>query len=218
MNTFIITAAGIGKRMGTPTPKQFILIHGKPVLIHTLECFYKYDSTAQILLTLPIEWVSFWKDLLIEHNCKVPHTIISGGVERYDSIKNALAEAKGSIIAVHDGVRPAVSNRTIQNCIDAAQKNGSGVPYLPIKESIRKIGNNTSMAIDRKEYVLIQTPQVFKAEILRSAYNIPYHDAITDDASLVEEAGHSITLVLGNEENIKITTPTDLKIAALYLN
>lgn len=217
MNTFIITAGGIGKRMGTNLPKQFLLLKGKPVLLHTLERFHEADPTAQLLITLPNDWLDYWNQLLNNHACNIPHEIISGGIERYDSIKNALKKSTGTIIAVHDGVRPLVSVKTITDCIDSAIKKGSGIPYLSIKESIRKRTTEGSVSLIRSEYVVVQTPQCFSSEIINKAYQLPYHSAITDDASLVEESGHVIHLVEGNEENIKITTPIDLRIAESLL-
>lgn len=217
MNTFIITVGGIGKRMESELPKQFLLLKGKPVLLHTLERFYEADPTAQIFITLPNDWINYWNELLNQYHCQILHEVIPGGIERYDSIKNALEKSTGTIIAVHDGVRPLVSVKTITNCIDSAAKKGSGIPYLPIKESLRKVTLEKSTALIRSEYVSVQTPQCFSAEIIKKAYQLPYHSAITDDASLVEESGYTIHLVEGNEENIKITTPIDLRIAELLL-
>ena len=218
MNTFIITAGGIGKRMGSELPKQFLLLKDKPVLLWTLERFYEADNTSQLLITLPEDWIDYWNTILEKHNCSIPHKIISGGTERYDSIKNALKEARGTITGVHDGVRPLVSVATILSCVESAKKNGSGIPFLPVRESIRKIKDTQSTAVNRSEYILVQTPQCFLSESLINAYQRPFHSSITDDASLVEEAGYPIHLVKGNEENIKITTPADLQIAELLLD
>src|SRR5690606_10325799 len=173
------------------------------------------DSTAQIVITLPEDWVSYWNDLCQQHNFSVQHQILSGGVERYDSIKNAIQVATGDIISIHDGVRPFVSKQTILHYIQTAIEKGNAIPYLPIKESIRKVSKETNMAVLRSDYVLIQTPQCFQIELIKRAYSLPFHEQITDDASLVEELGEPIHLVLGNEENIKITTPFDLKIGEL---
>jgi 2-C-methyl-D-erythritol 4-phosphate cytidylyltransferase len=217
MNTFIITAGGIGKRMGGHLPKQFLLVKEKPILLYTLERFYEADPFSEIFITLPEDWVDYWNELLNKHTCSIPHTIITGGIERYDSIKNALNVSTGTIISVHDGVRPCVSIETIHNCINSAKENGSGVPYLPVKESLRKMQHQTSEAVNRQEYVLVQTPQSFSVSILKKAYELPFHEGITDDASLVEEAGFQIHLVKGNEENIKITTPMDLELVNVLL-
>jgi 2-C-methyl-D-erythritol 4-phosphate cytidylyltransferase len=215
--SIIITAGGIGKRMGGTLPKQFILVEGKPILMHTLEVFHAFDSSAQIIITLPNEWVAYWKELVHERNCTIPHELVDGGTERYHSIKNALSICKGEFIAVHDGVRPLVNHQTIQNCFDAVREKGQVIPVVSVKESLRMLFDDTSKAVPRANYCLVQTPQVFRAEVLKMAYEREFHAAITDDASLVEEAGYPITLVEGNEENIKITTQFDLKIAELSI-
>lgn len=213
----IITAGGIGKRMGGPIPKQFLEIAGKPVLVHTLEKFHSFDPTAQLVLTLPSDWRSYWKELLEKHKCTIVHTIVDGGSERYHSIKNALEVCTGDHIAVHDGVRPLVSLETIEACFSAAMLNGAAIPVVPVKESIRKVKDGGSVAENRSLFRLVQTPQCFGKEVLIKAYCLPYHDGITDDASLVEECGYEIHLVQGNEENIKITSSVDLSIAEMLL-
>lgn len=215
--SIIITAGGIGKRMGGTLPKQFILVQGKPILLHTLEIFHAYDASAQLIITLPNEWVSYWNELLHERNCTIPHELVDGGSERYHSIKNALSVCTGEYIAVHDGVRPLVNHQTINNCFEAVREKGQVIPVVSVKESLRMLFDDASKAVPRANYCLVQTPQVFKAEVLKSAYERAFHAAITDDASLVEEAGYPITLVEGNEENIKITTPLDLKIAEMSI-
>lgn len=213
----IITAGGIGKRMGGPVPKQFLEIAGKPILIHTLEKFHSFDPSAQLLLTLPSDWKSYWQELLVKHSCSIPHTVVEGGAERYHSIKNALESCSGDHVAVHDGVRPLVSADTLMNCFNGAIEFGSAIPVVPVKESIRKVNEGSSTAEDRSQFRLVQTPQCFKKEWLLKAYSLPYHDRITDDASLVEESGLEVHLVPGNEENIKITSTVDLSIAELLL-
>jgi 2-C-methyl-D-erythritol 4-phosphate cytidylyltransferase len=213
----IITAGGIGKRMGGPIPKQFLEVAGKPILIHTLERFHSFDPSAQLILTLPFDWRSFWEELLRSCNCIIPHTIVDGGMERYHSIKNALEHCVGNYIAVHDGVRPLVSTETIRACFEGARTHDGVIPVVPVKESIRRISNDMSSAEDRSHFRLVQTPQCFKSNVLLKAYSLPYHDRITDDASLVEEAGYKIHLVPGNEENIKITSAVDLAISELFL-
>ena len=215
--SIIITAGGIGRRMGGDLPKQFLEIGGKPILMHTLELFHSYDSTAQLVLTLPEEWKLFWEDLLLKHKCEIPHSIVDGGKERYFSIKNALDLCTGEFIAVHDGVRPFVSLKTIERCFLAVEELGQVVPVLPVKESLRFIQENESKSLDRTAYFAVQTPQCFKRSALIEAYKIPFHSGITDDASLVEEAGFFIHSVEGNEENIKVTTPLDIILADFLL-
>lgn len=211
--SIIITAGGIGKRMGATIPKQFIEIGGKPILIRTLEVFHSFDSNAQIIITLPKEWQNYWTELLKVFNCSINHTIVDGGEERYHSIKNALKHCNGSFIAIHDGVRPFVSSETLQRCFDAVKMKDQIVPVIPIKESIRKKTDQQTTAVNRAEYVMVQTPQCFLKSSLEKAYELGYHEGITDDATLVEHAGYSIYLVDGNEENIKITSKLDLLIA-----
>ena len=215
MFSVIITAGGIGKRMGSSIPKQFIEIKGLPILMRTIQRFYEFDATCQIIVTLPSDWISFWNELIEKHDFRINHQLVDGGVERYDSIKNAISFCKHDIIAIHDGVRPFVSNETIHKTIELAKQKGSAIPTLPLKESLRQVKNGQSIAVKRSEFVNVQTPQVFQKDIIEKAYSIPFHEAITDDASLVEEAGFEVFLCDGNEENIKITTPMDLRIGEI---
>lgn len=216
-HTIIITAGGIGKRMGGEIPKQFLLLAGKPVLMHTIERFYQFDNQAQIILTLPNEWKDYWEELCDNLDFSISHEIIDGGKERFHSIQNALQIAHGELIGVHDGVRPLVSILTIEKCFHTAKAKGNAIPVLEVKESLRKLENNHSTALVRSEYRLVQTPQVFKSDVLKKAYKQSFHSAITDDASLVESLGIQINLVEGNDGNIKITTPVDLQLAELLL-
>ncbi|MFN6014092.1 MAG: 2-C-methyl-D-erythritol 4-phosphate cytidylyltransferase [Flavobacteriales bacterium] len=213
----IITAGGVGKRMGGPIPKQFLEIAGKPILMHTLEKFHAFDPASQLVLTIPSSWKSYWEELLEKHSCHIPHLIVEGGKERYHSIKNALAVCSGDHVAVHDGVRPLVSASTIEACFNGAKEFGAAIPVIPVKESIRRINDTSSVAEDRLLFRLVQTPQCFRKDVLLEAYSLPYHDRITDDASLVEECGFEVHLALGNEENIKITSSIDLSIAEMLL-
>lgn len=213
----IITAGGIGKRMGSELPKQFLSIHGKPILLHTLETFHSFDSSLQILITLPSDWFSYWKELLETFHCQIPHELVSGGQERFHSIQQALPFCTGEFIAVHDGVRPFVSQDTIQRCFEGLTISKSVVPVLDVKDSLRLLNTDSSEVVNRNLYKLVHTPQCFDAETLKKAYETPFHPSMTDDASVVEQLGISPLLVESNEENIKITTQTDLIIAeALY--
>lgn len=213
----IITAGGIGRRMRSSLPKQFILVNEKPILMYTIKIFYEFDPTIEILLTLPEDWMNYWEQLLMEHDFKIPHRVISGGKERYDSIKNALLKCTGEMIAVHDGVRPLVEQETIRHCFEEAEKSGAAIPVVPISESMRRISETGTEIVNRKDYLLVQTPQCFQREVLIGAYENPYHEGITDDASLVEEAGYTVETISGNESNIKITTQSDLKYARMFL-
>lgn len=209
----IITAGGMGKRMGASLPKQFIQIKEKPILMYTIEQFYHYAPKAQIILTLPEEWRSYWEELIEENDFRIPHRVVSGGKERYDSIKNALEFCHGDYIAVHDGVRPLVTIETIEKCFNAVIKKEAVIPIVPVKESLRITDGNGTKAVNRSEYHHVQTPQCFKRSILLKAYDQPFNDSITDDACLVEMSGVQIHTVLGNDENIKITNQTDLALA-----
>jgi len=215
--SIIITAGGIGKRMGADIPKQFIEVKGLPILMHTIKKFHGFNSLAEIIVTLPQDWCLYWEELIIKHQFKVQHQIVSGGIERYDSIKNALAYCTTTVIGVHDGVRPLVSNETISRCLNKVTENGAVIPVLAMKESLRKKTGTTSEALDRKDFFTVQTPQFFSEKVIRKAYENSFHEKITDDASLVEEAGFSIDIVDGNEENIKVTTPNDLKFINLFV-
>ena len=204
--------------MNSDVPKQFLPISGMPILMHTIQRFYDFDNTIEILVTLPREWWSYWNELCEKHDFKTPLQLIEGGEERYHSVQKALKVAKGEIIAVHDGVRPLVGLKTIQDAFKMAEDKGSGIPVLPLKESMRKQSKEGNKAVYRKDYVLVHTPQVFRSEWLKDAYQQSYSNEFTDDASVVEKSGKTIHLTESNEENIKITTKNDLKIAELFLN
>lgn len=203
--------------MRSSLPKQFILVNEKPILMYTIQIFYEFDPTIEIILTLPEDWTSYWEELMLEHDFKIPHRVVTGGKERYDSIKNALEKCTGDIIAVHDGVRPLVEIDTIRHCFDEAEKSGAAIPVVPIVESMRMKSIEGTHIVDRSDFLIVQTPQCFQRDILLEAYEIPYHPGITDDASLVEEAGYTIATISGNDSNIKITTQSDLKYAGMFL-
>lgn len=213
----IITAGGIGKRMGSDLPKQFLVLSGKPILVHTLELFFKYDPTIELILTLPNEWRGYWETVIDKYFCRVPHIVVNGGEERYHSIQNALKRCSGSYIAVHDGVRPFVSFDTLNRCFSALNEHEAVVPVLKLKESLRQTNDASTNAVDRSNYRLVHTPQCFRADVLRKAYEQPYHAQVTDDACLLEELGYKINLVESNEENIKLTTPFDFLIAEIIV-
>jgi 2-C-methyl-D-erythritol 4-phosphate cytidylyltransferase len=219
MNKFsiIITAGGIGKRMGGDLPKQFLELNNLPMLMHTIRVFHDFDSSAQLILTLPTEWQEYWSNLCDKHHFNLPHQVVDGGKERFHSIQNALNFCEGEYVAIHDGVRPLVDQRTLKNCWKGVLEFGAVIPVLDLKESLRKVEENESKAVNRSEFRIVQTPQCFKKDLLLLAYQKAFHNGITDDASLVEEAGYVIHLVEGNEQNIKITTPTDLRFADFIL-
>jgi len=215
----IIVAGGAGKRMGGDIPKQFIEIAGKPVLMHTMLRFFDFDSNIYIVLVLPFHQIETWNRLCSQHRFMLPHQIVAGGDERYNSVKNGLEKiSDDQLVAIHDGVRPLVSRETISKSFEMAEIYGSAVPSVPVKESLREVLEGKNRPVDRRNFYLIQTPQTFKSSLIKQAYQKPYNPLFTDDASVFEAAGNEVHLFEGNIENIKITTPTDLKIAAILLN
>lgn len=214
----IIVAGGKGLRMGGDLPKQFLPMGGKPVLMHTLEVFRKYDATLQIILVLPREQQHFWKQLCEEHHFAVEHTVADGGETRFHSVKNGLAlvQAPG-LVGVHDGVRPFVSIEVIRSCYDLAEQHKAVIPVIDVVETVRHLTDAGSETVNRNDYKLVQTPQVFDTELLQKAYAQEFTPFFTDDASVVEAMGVPVHLAEGNRENIKITTPFDLKVGSALL-
>ncbi|EJX07664.1 2-C-methyl-D-erythritol 4-phosphate cytidylyltransferase [gut metagenome] len=218
MKYALIVAGGKGLRMGSDIPKQFLQIGGKPILMHTLDTFYAYDSDVKIILVLPHSQQEYWKQLCVEYQFQIPHTLVDGGETRYHSVKNGLAMVQGSgLVAVHDGVRPFVSREVLARCYDLAEKYQAVVPVIGVVETIRCLQNGESVTVPRNEYCLVQTPQVFDIKLLCKAYEQSFTSDFTDDASVVEAMGVKVTLTEGNRENIKITTPFDLKIATVLV-
>lgn len=211
----IIVAGGKGLRMGTDIPKQFLPIGGKPVLMHTLEAFYRYDKNITMIVVLPESQQAYWEELCHNHHFLLPHRVACGGETRFHSVKNGLAlvDDDNGLVGVHDGVRPFVSQQVIAACYSEAEKCGAVIPVVDVVETVRHLQGLESHTVDRSEYKLVQTPQVFSVRLLKKAYMQPYCEAFTDDASVVEALGERVFLVAGNRENIKITTPFDIKIA-----
>ena len=221
MDYIIIVAGGKGLRMGSDIPKQFLPIGGKPVLMRTLERFRAYSSELQIILVLPEAQQDYWRQLCEDYHFDVEHQIANGGQTRFHSVQNGLAlvpdDAEG-VVGVHDGVRPFPSIEVIRNCYETARTAKAVIPVIPVVETVRHLlSNKKSVTVPRDEYRLVQTPQTFDIQLLKAANRQPYNDGFTDDASVVESYGHAITLVEGNRENIKITTPYDLKIAEVLI-
>lgn len=216
----IIVAGGTGSRMATTTPKQFIKLNKKPVLMHTISRFFAFDSTIIILLVLPENQITTWKALCTQYNFDISHTIIKGGIERFFSVQNALQTITDSegIVGIHDGVRPLVSYETIAHAYESAALNDTGIPCVNLNDSIRKLEQEKNTAQNRADFKLIQTPQCFKIALIKKAFEQSFQPLFTDDAAVAEYAGATIHLTLGNVENIKITTPFDLQLAALLLN
>jgi 2-C-methyl-D-erythritol 4-phosphate cytidylyltransferase len=215
--SFIITAGGIGKRMNSVLPKQFLELGNKPILLVTLENLHAFDSQAEFIITLPTDWMDYWKEILTKHSCTIPHQVISGGQERFHSIKNALEAASGEVIAIHDGVRPFVSHQTLERLFQNLNSNKAVIPVFSIKESLRKIDISETEHVNRDNFKLVQTPQCFERTVIIEAYQQDFNNTFTDDASVVEANGCTIAWVDGNEENIKITSPFDLLVAQTLL-
>lgn len=214
----LIVAGGKGLRMGGEQPKQFLPLKGRPVLMHTLEQFYRSDVAMEIILVLPHEQQDYWKQLCEEHHFTIKHRIADGGESRFYSVKNGLSLIETpSIVGVHDGVRPFVSVDVINRCYELAVTKEAVVPVVDVVDTVRHITNNGSETVDRSAYKLVQTPQVFNADLLLKGYEQAYSSAFTDDASVVEAMGVKVALTPGNRENIKLTTPFDLKVAEALL-
>jgi len=219
----IIVAGGKGERMGSDTPKQFLELKGKPILMHTIEKFKSTFQDIEIILALPENQIDFWKELCCKYAFDVSsQQIVKGGQTRFHSVQNALkAVSTQGIVAIHDGVRPLVSKNTINTCFNEANEKGNAIPSIDVVESLRHVSkqDQTNHAVARSCYKLIQTPQCFNSELILRAYQQDFDTAFTDDASVVENLGKTIYLVEGNKENIKITSPVDLKIAeALFFS
>lgn len=212
----IIVAGGKGLRMGGDIPKQFLPVCGKPVLMRTLEAFHVYDASIHLILVLPVSQQAYWKQLCEEYQFNLAHEIADGGETRFHSVKNGLALVKeDGLVGVHDGVRPFVSQEVIARCYDEALSLKAVIPVVGVVETVRHLTDEGSETVPRDQYKLVQTPQVFDVALLRRAYEQTYTDMFTDDASVVEALGEKVYLVEGNRENIKLTTPFDLKLAEL---
>ena len=228
MDYIIIVAGGKGLRMGSDIPKQFLPIGGKPVLMRTLERFREYSAELQIILVLPEAQQAYWRELCKQYNFPLPlegaeggfYQLANGGQTRFHSVQNGLAkvpdDAQG-VVGVHDGVRPFPSIEVIKNCYETARTKKAVIPVIPVVETVRHLEGEKSVTVPRGDYRLVQTPQTFDIQLLKAANRQPYNDGFTDDASVVESFGYEITLVEGNRENIKITTPYDLKIAEVLI-
>lgn len=214
----LIVAGGSGKRMGTDTPKQFIELAGKPILMHTIDRFISFGKSIKIILVLPEDHFNIWEKLKKEHLFKVPHEVIKGGSTRFLSVKSGLELVTGNgLVAIHDGVRPLVSTTTIGRCFETAGKFGNAVPVVSNSSSLRLITGVGSMPVSRQDIVIVQTPQVFRTGLIKNAYMQDYSEEFTDDATVLERTGEKIRLVDGNRENIKITNPEDLLLASALL-
>ena len=213
----IITAGGTGERMGTVIPKQFLLLNGLPVIMHSMKAFYDFSEEINIVVVLPESQLKAWKNLCMEHHFDMPHKVCAGGATRFESVSKGLKHTGQGLIAVHDAVRPLVSSRLIRECFTVAQDKGNAIPVIPLKDSVREVISGKNQAMNRQALRLVQTPQVFDSEQIKEAYGRVTHSNFSDDATVVEASGLEITLIEGDERNIKITTPADMLIAESYM-
>lgn len=220
MNEYvIIVAGGTGSRMNSAIPKQYLLLHNEPIIIHTIQKFYNYNPAIQVICCVHEDYLNEVKSMM--QNCFPDKKIFvtQGGETRFHSVKNGLLQINDeqSLVAIHDAARPLVSVVTIQKAMEAAKNYGSGIPVVAVNESLRKTEFNKSKAVNRADYKIVQTPQCFRTAAIKVAFQTQYKDAFTDDATVFEHAGHEVILTEGNPENIKITLPNDLLIAQLFL-
>jgi 2-C-methyl-D-erythritol 4-phosphate cytidylyltransferase len=220
MNQYVvIVAGGSGKRMGMETPKQFLELAGRPVLMHTIELFRKFSDTIEIITVLPENQLRFWTDLQKKYSFDIPHTLVRGGSKRFLSVKNGLEFVNPpGLVAIHDGVRPLVRIETIRRCFEVAEKYGNAIPVISPSDSLRCEDEKGNLPVDRTRIKQVQTPQVFDVAKIKKAYLQGFDPSFTDDAMVLEKTGEKIRLVDGNRENIKITNPEDLFIAQTLLS
>lgn len=210
----VIVAGGQGVRMGADRPKQFLEIGGKPILRHTIERFLAFDPSFEVIVVLPSAQKEWWRDYCRQSGFLERYSIVSGGITRFHSVQNALqyVGAQG-LVAVHDGVRPLVSRALLERIFTAAEEAPAVIPAVPVVESVRRVEEDASVPVNRDGLVLVQTPQVFAADVLKKAYDQPFSPSFTDDASVVEASGVRVHVVPGDRMNLKITTPEDLQFA-----
>lgn len=220
MDYIIIVAGGKGLRMGGDIPKQFMPVGGNPVLMRTIERFREYSDSLGIILVLPKAQQDYWRELCSKYAFSVDYQIANGGETRFHSVQNGLAlipdDAEG-VVGVHDGVRPFVSIDTISRCYETARKAKAVIPVTPVVETLRYVGDGNDRNVLRSDYRLVQTPQTFDIQLLKEANRQEYKEVFTDDASVVEGIGQKVTMVEGNRENIKLTTPFDMKMAEMLI-
>ena len=210
----VIVAGGQGVRMGADRPKQFLEIGGKPILRHTIERFLAFDPSFEVIVVLPSAQKEWWRDYCRQSGFLERYSIVSGGITRFHSVQNALQYVVGQgLVAVHDGVRPLVSRPLLERIFAAAEEAPAVIPAVPVVESVRRVEEDASVPVNRDGLVLVQTPQVFAADVLKKAYDQPFSPSFTDDASVVEASGVRVHVVPGDRMNLKITTPEDLQFA-----
>lgn len=210
----IIVAGGSGRRMGATLPKQFMMLGQQPVLARSINRIHEALPKAEIVVVLPSEWVEMWRNMAARFDV-ARHKIATGGKERFHSVQNGIAALSDEVrtIAVHDAVRPLVSKKLIIRLVLATDESAAVIPVVAPADSFREVEGDESHIVDRSRLRMVQTPQLFRAEVLRRAYEQPFSESFTDDASVVESMGEKITLVEGERENFKLTTPTDMILA-----
>lgn len=214
----LIVAGGSGTRMQAVVPKQFLLLNGKPVLMHTIEAFYYAETKPDIIIAMHPNFHTYWEELCISHQFELPHQLIDGGETRFQSVKNGLGLVEDdALVAVHDAVRPLTGSAVIDQSFIYAEQYGTAIAAVKSRDSVRRLTGGVSTSLLRDEIYLVQTPQTFHAKLLKNAYQQPYEDNFTDDASVVENAGITVKLIEGSHQNIKITFPEDIVIAELLL-
>lgn len=219
--TVVLVAGGSGMRMGSVLPKQFMLLQGKPVFIHAIEAFIKAYPAISVILVLPDSYIEHAKQCLNDFEITSGNVkIVPGGKTRFDSVKNGLALVPNNqIVFIHDAVRCLVSVELITRCAEICIKEGSAIPVLPLKDSIREVLNDgSSRPIDRNTIRIVQTPQTFLSDNLKEAFKLNYQESFTDEATVLESAGFQVNLVEGEEDNIKITYPADIDFASWKLS
>ncbi len=213
----VIVAGGKGLRMGNQIPKQFLLLKDKPILMRSLEAFHQFDASIQCIIVLPQEQISYWKELCVKYKCEIPHIVVEGGKERFYSVLNGLRViTESGVVAVHDGVRPMLSNSMLKDGFETAEKYGSAIPYVDSVDSLRIIDGENTKAVDRSSIKRIQTPQIFDVAQLQKIMDVEYQNCFTDEASVWELSGKTLHFYNGDFQNIKITTPEDLAIAEIF--
>ena len=226
----VVVAGGNGTRMGAQVPKQFLELGGKAILRRTIEVFLEAIPEINVITVLPEEHMEYWRDYCYGHNFICPQILVKGGITRYHSVRNALAKVpEGAIVAIHDGVRPLLSSSLVQDLFSKAESSPAVIPVTPCIDTMKVLqkkvwddGSETLSSVpgavaDRSVLYGAQTPQVFHSELLRAAYTQAFDTAFTDDASVVERYGKSLSYVLGERLNIKITTQEDLVLAEAVL-
>ena len=214
----VLVAGGKGLRMGSALPKQFLPLQDRPVLYHAVKAFLDAYSDIHIILVLPEDQLSYAQMVLKEFPERIELTIVTGGETRFHSVQNGLkATGENSVIFVHDGVRPLVSVDLIRRCYEQAVEKGSAIPAIAVSDSIRMAEGDTSKPISRENLRSIQTPQVFRSEIIVPAFAQSYDIAFTDEATVVEANGANVFLIEGEKSNIKVTTPEDMILAEALL-